>query len=285
MHATTVRSRKRVAWKQRSGKLLSYALLGAGALVMSVPFLWMLSTSLKAPDEVRTFPPQWIPGVLHWENYVTAWNAAPFDWYFLNSFFIALVTTLFELITTTMAAYAFAKMEFFGKRVLFVVLLSTMMIPGEVLLIPNYITMVKLHWIDTYWALTVPWIVSVFGIFLLRQFFMSLPDALWDAAQLDGCSRFRFLWRILVPLAKPGLVTVALFKFIGSWNAFLWVIIMTNSPQKRTIPVGLLNFSQDTGTFFELLTAASTMAVLPILILFFLTQKQFIQGIARSGIR
>jgi len=184
-----------------------------------------------------------------------------------------------------MAAYAFAKMEFFGKRVLFVVLLSTMMIPGEVLLIPNYITMVKLHWIDTYWALTVPWIVSVFGIFLLRQFFMSLPDALWDAAQLDGCSRFRFLWRILVPLAKPGLVTVALFKFIGSWNAFLWVIIMTNSPEKRTIPVGLLNFSQDTGTFFELLTAASTMAVLPILILFFLTQKQFIQGIARSGIR
>lgn len=266
-------------------KTLTYGVLILGAVAMSIPFLWMISTSLKAPDEVKTFPPVWIPKVFRWENYVNAWNAAPFNWYFFNSFFVAIVSTFLELITTAMAAYAFAKMEFFGKRTLFVLLLGTLMLPGEMLLIPNYITMVRLNWIDTYYALIVPWIVSVFGIFLLRQFFMSLPTELWDAAQIDGCSRFRFLWRIIIPLSKPGLLTVGLFKFIGSWNAFLWVIIMTNSPEMRTLPVGLRTFTQDAGTFFELLTAASTMAILPILILFFLMQKQFIEGIARSGIR
>lgn len=268
-----------------ASKGFTYLVLVAGVVAMSVPFLWMVSTSLKAPDEVRVFPPIWIPEVLHWENYVIAWTSAPFNWYLFNSFFIAIVSTILELITTAMAAYAFAKMEFFGKRVLFVLFLGTLMIPGEMLLIPNYITMVRLDWIDTYYALIVPWIVSVFGIFLLRQFFMSQPDELWDAAQIDNCSRFRFLWQILIPLSKPGLMTVALFKFIGSWNAFLWVIIMTNSPEKRTLPVGLRNFTQENGSLFELLTAASTIVILPILILFFFTQKQFIEGIARSGIR
>lgn len=282
--AVGVTTLKRVSF-QRFGQVLTYAILLAGVVAMSVPFLWMLSTSLKSPDEIRTFPPQWIPEVWRWDNYVKAWTSAPFGWYFFNSFFIAVVTTFLELITAAMAAFAFAKMTFFGKRVLFFALLGTLMIPGEMLLIPNYITMTKLGWIDTYYALIVPWIVSVFGIFLLRQFFMSLPDELWDAAQLDGCSRFRFLWRILIPLSRPGLLTVGLFKFIGSWNAFLWVIIMTNSPEMRTLPVGLRNFTQDAGSFFELLTAASTMAILPILIVFFLMQKQFIEGIARSGIR
>ncbi len=263
----------------------TYAVLLGGVVAMSVPFLWMISTSLKAPDQVKVFPPIWIPEVLHWENYVIAWTSAPFNWYLFNSFFIATVSTALELITTAMAAYAFAKMDFFGKKILFVLLLGTLMIPGEMLLIPNYITIVKLSWIDTYYALIVPWIVSVFGIFLLRQFFMSQPDELWDAAQLDNCSRFRFLWQILIPLSRPGLMTVALFKFIGSWNAFLWVIIMTNSPEKRTLPVGLRNFTQEAGSLFELLTAASTLVILPILILFFFTQKQFIEGIARSGIR
>lgn len=267
------------------GKGLTYALLLVMTVVMSVPFLWMLSTSLKAPDEVKSVTPKWIPETLHWENYVIAWNSAPFNWYFFNSFFIAIVTTILELITCAMAAYAFAKMEFFGKNFLFALLLGTLMIPGEMLLIPNYITMVRINWIDTYYALIVPWIVSVFGIFLLRQFFLSLPNELWDAAQMDGCSRFRFLWRILVPLSSPALLTVGLFKFIGSWNAFLWVIIMTNSPEMRTLPVGLRNFTQDAGSIYELLTAASAMTILPILILFFLMQKQFIEGIARSGIR
>ncbi|RLE37479.1 carbohydrate ABC transporter permease, partial [Candidatus Acetothermia bacterium] len=162
---------------------------------------------------------------------------------------------------------------------------GTMMIPGEMLLVPNFILMTRLHWIDTYYALIIPWITSVFGIFLLRQFFMTIPDDLWDAARIDGCGRLRFLWRIMVPLSRPGITSVALFKFIGSWNAFLWVLIMTNNPNMRTVPVGLSFFRSDVGTDYELLMSASFMAMLPILILFFVAQKQFIQGIARSGLK
>lgn len=270
------------AWALR---LTNYTLLTAGALIMLLPFLWMLSTSIKPPNEVLTMPPKWIPSVFYWQNYVEAWNAAPFDRYFFNSFFVAITVTIAEVITTILAAYAFAKMDFLGKNFLFIAFLGTMMIPGEMLLVPNYITLTRLKWIDTYYALIVPWIVSVFGIFLLRQFFLTIPDELWDAARIDGCSRFRFLWQVMVPLARPGIATVALFKFIGSWNAFLWVLIVTNSDRMRTIPVGLSVFRAEAGTYYGELMAASTMAITPILILFFFTQKQFIQGITRSGLK
>ncbi|MFQ5795687.1 MAG: carbohydrate ABC transporter permease [Candidatus Bipolaricaulia bacterium] len=266
-------------------RLTIYLLLILGSFIMILPFLWMVSTSLKPPTEIALMPPKWIPSVFRWENFSIAWNAAPFGRYFFNSFFVAITVTIAELITTIFAAYAFAKMDFFGKNVIFILFLGTLMIPGEMLLIPNYITLTRLKWIDTYYALIIPWIVSVFGIFLLRQFFLTTPNELWDAAQIDGCSRLRFLWRIMVPLARPALVTVALFKFIGSWNAFLWVLIVTNTPKMRTFPVGLATFSTEAGTLYEQLMAASTVAILPILLLFFIAQKQFIQGIARSGIR
>ena len=159
------------------------------------------------------------------------------------------------------------------------------MIPGEMLLIPNYVTLTRLGWLDSYQGLIIPWVASVFGIFLLRQFFRSIPDELWDAARIDGCSRLRYLWRVMVPLSKPAILTVALFGFLGSWNSFQWVLLMTNSERMRTIPVGLLTFSSEVGTAYNLLMAASVMAIIPILILFFFTQKQFIQGIARTGIK
>ncbi len=189
------------------------------------------------------------------------------------------------MITTVLAAYAFAKMRFFGKNVLFSILLGTLMIPGQMLLIPNYVTITRLGWFDRYEALIIPWLASVFGIFLLRQFFRSIPDELQDAARIDGCSRFRFLWQIVVPLSKPAIMTVALLKFLGSWNAFLWVLIMTNSDKMRTVPVGLTLFSSEVGTAYEQLMAASVLAIIPVLILFFFTQKQFIQGVARTGIK
>ena len=263
----------------------TYFLLLLGATVMVLPFLWMISTAVKPANEVLIMPPKWIPSHFEWSNFVKAWNAAPFGRYFLNSFFIAIATTVSEVVTTIFAAYAFAKMDFFGKKPLFLAFLGTMMIPGEMLLVPNFILMTRLHWIDTYYALIIPWITSVFGIFLLRQFFMTIPDDLWDAARIDGCGRLRFLWRIMVPLSRPGITSVALFKFIGSWNAFLWVLIMTNNPNMRTVPVGLSFFRSDVGTDYELLMSASFMAMLPILILFFVAQKQFIQGIARSGLK
>jgi len=262
-----------------------YLSLTAGAALMLLPFFWMLSTSLKTLAEALRMPPIWIPKAPHWENYVLAWNAAPFGRYFFNSFFIAITTTVGEVITTILAAYAFAKMEFFGKNFLFILLLGTLMIPGQMLLVPNYVTIKRLGWYNTYWALIIPWVVSVFGIFLLRQFFRTIPDELWDAARIDGCSRFRFIWRIVVPLSRPGIATVALFKFVGSWNAFLWVLIMTDKVELRTVPVGLRFFMSDVGTNYPLLMAAATMAIVPILILFFFTQRQFIQGVARTGLK
>jgi multiple sugar transport system permease protein len=252
---------------------------------MLLPFFWMVMTSLKAESEVLRMPPQWIPKDWQWINYVKAWNVAPFGRYFFNSFVIAIITTIGEVITAILAAYAFAKMRFFGKNLIFAVLLGTLMIPGEMLLIPNYVTITRLGWYNRYEALIIPWLASVFAIFLLRQFFRSIPDELQDAARIDGCSRIRFLWQIVVPLSKPAIMTVGLLKFLGSWNAFLWVLIMTSSESMRTVPVGLSLFSSEVGTAYEQLMAASVLAIIPVLILFLFTQKQFIQGVARTGIK
>jgi len=219
------------------------------------------------------------------QNYVTAWNAAPFGTYYFNTVFVAIVTTFAEIIFAAMAAFAFAKMEFFGKNLIFTLFLATMMVPGEVLLVPNYITLTALGWIDSYYALIVPWVVSVFAIFLLRQHFMTIPNELYDAAMIDGLTKWRFLWTVMVPLSKPAVITGALLKFVGSWNSFLWVLIVTKSPEIRTLPVGLQNFSSATGSDYHLLMAAATFSVIPVVILFLLTQKYFIAGIARSGLK
>jgi len=271
---------RRLTWKTSV-----YLFLTVGSLIMMLPFLWMLSTSFKDEVSALQMPPRWIPKPAHPENYIEAWNRAPFSRYFFNSFFIAVTTTIGEVVTTIFAAYAFAKMNFFGKKVLFTIFLGTLMIPGQMLLVPNYVTIKKIGWYNTYWALIIPWTVSVFGIFLLRQFFRTIPDELWDAARIDGCSRFRYIWQVVVPLSRPGIATVALFKFIGSWNAFLWVLIMTDKVELRTVPVGLRFFMSDVGTNYPLLMAASTMAIVPVLILFLFTQKQFIQGITRTGLK
>lgn len=271
-------------WRVVSLTLVSLGLL-VGAAIMLLPFLWMLSTSLKDLVEALRFPPQWIPNPAHWVNYPRAWSADPFDWYFANSFIVAITTTIGEVICASLAAYAFAKMNFFGKGVLFALLLGTLMIPGQMLLVPNFITIKRLGWYNTYQALIIPWIASVFSIFLLRQFFRTIPDELWDSARIDGCSRLRYLWQVVAPLSRPALATVALFNFVGSWNAFLWPLVMTDKPQMRTIPVGLRYFMSEMGTEYPLLMAAATMAIIPILLLFFLAQRHFVQGIARTGLK
>ncbi len=276
---------KQTLLRQHTYRVTLYLLLFTGCAIMLLPFFWMVMTSLKEESEVLRMPPQWIPKDWQWINYVKAWNVAPFGRYFFNSFVIAIMTTIGEVITAILAAYAFAKMRFFGKNVIFAVLLGTLMIPGEMLLIPNYVTITRLGWYNRYEALIIPWLASVFAIFLLRQFFRSIPDELQDAARIDGCSRIRFLWQIVVPLSKPAIMTVALLKFLGSWNAFLWVLIMTSSESMRTVPVGLSLFSSEVGTAYEQLMAASVLAIIPVLILFLFTQKQFIQGVARTGIK
>ncbi|MCO7125540.1 carbohydrate ABC transporter permease [Sporolactobacillus shoreicorticis] len=262
-----------------------YLLLIAGGILMLLPFVWMISTSLKAPNQVMTLPPIWLPHPIEWSNYLHAWHTAPFARYLFNSIFVAALSTLGVLLTTILAAYAFSQINFYGRDVVFSILLGTMMVPGEILLIPNFVTLVKLGWIDHYEALTVPWMASVFAIFLLRQFFLSIPKELSYAAKMDGCSDFKYLWLIMVPISKPALITIALLQVIGSWNSFLWPLIVTNSMTMRTMPVGLMAFSSEAGTEYNLLMVAATMVILPMIILFIILQKYIIEGVTRAGIK
>lgn len=265
--------------------LLVHLVLLASVAMILLPYYLMVVTSLKPLREIFTYPFTWIPSRLAWENYVDAWNHAPFARYFLNSIFISVSETLGVLITSALAGYAFARMRFVGREVLFLLFLGTLMVPGEVQLVPNYITITRLGWLNTYYALIVPWLASVFGIFFMRQFFATIPQELQDAATIDGASHLTFLSRVVVPLSKPAFITVALLTFLGSWNALLWPLIVTNTPEMRPIMVGLLTFSGEWGTQPRLLMAAATFSVAPVLLLFFILQRYFIAGIARAGLK
>ncbi len=269
-----------------SGKnLVVHAVLLASVIMVLLPYYLMVSTSFKPIAEIFSYPFRWLPSRLAWENYIDAWNDAPFGRYFVNSIFISVTETLGVLATSALAAYAFSRMRFWGRDLLFVIFLGTLMVPGEVQLVPNYITIVRLGWLNTYYALIIPWLASVFGIFFMRQFFATIPQELQDAATMDGASHWTFLWRIVVPLSKPAFITVGLLSFLGSWNALTWPLIVTNTPEMRPIMVGLLSFSNEWGTQPRLLMAAATFSVAPILVLFFILQRYFIQGIARAGIK
>ncbi len=227
------------------------------------------------------------PGLLGYVlgNYRDALRAAPFGRYFLNSLATAVAQTVLGLVVVSMAAFAFARIPFWGREVVFALILASLMIPGELLLVPNYVTVYRLHWTDTYAGLIVPWIASVFGMFLLRQFFLSLPAELFEAAVLDGATYGQQLTRVALPLAVPGLTTFGLFGFLGAWNSLLWPLIVTNRPEMRTLQVGLQSFIGEAGTEYGQLMAASVLVVLPIIVGFFLAQRQFIAGIARSGLK
>jgi len=267
------------------GNLLVHLVLLGSVVVVLLPYYLMVVTSVKPLQEIFTDPFKWIPSRLAWENYVDAWNHAPFGRYFLNSTFISVTETVGVLLTSVLAGYAFSRMRFYGREVLFMLFLGTLMVPSEVQLVPNYITITRLGWLDTYTAMIVPFLASVFGIFLMRQFFATIPQELQDAATMDGASHLTFLWRVVVPLSKPALITVGLLSFLGSWNALTWPLIVTNTPEMRPIMVGLLSFSSEWGTQPRLLMAAATFSVIPILVLFFVLQRYFIQGIARAGIK
>lgn len=262
-----------------------YILLALGAITMLIPFIWMLSTSIKSAGETMQMPPVWIPDDPQFSNYTEAWNAAPFARYFLNSVIVTVLSTAGELITTILAAFAFAKMEFYGKNIIFTLLIATMMVPGELLIIPNFVTLSRLDLINTYAALIVPWLASIFSVFALRQTFQSVPNELYYAAKVDGSSDFRFLWSVMVPLAKSSIVAIAILKIIGSWNSFMWPLIVTNDTELRTLPVGLQAFTTEAGTRFELLMAASTIVIIPMVIIYIILQKQIIAGISKSGLK
>lgn len=241
-----------------------------GGVIMLMPFLWMLSTSLEQG------------GI---QNYVEAWNRVPFSRYFLNTLLVTVLTLIGVLITSSLAAYSFATMEYPGRDKLFLLFLSTMMVPQPVYLAPSYVLLSKLGWVDTYFALIVPWITNVFSIFLLRQHFKTLPKSLYEAARLDGCSQFGYLWRVALPLSKSVIATIMLFNVIGSWNSFMWPLVVTHSEKLRVLQVGLSYFNQEQSSNYQLLMAASTFSILPLLILFLFAQKHLVASYSRSGLK
>lgn len=205
--------------------------------------------------------------------------------YFLVSVGTSVVATTGTLITGALAAFAFARLRFRGKDALFYLVLATMMVPGQVLLIPNFLMLSNLGLLDSYLALILPWLASVFTIFMMRQFFLTIPEDLWDAARIDGASRFRYLWQIVLPLSKPVLITAGIFDFLENWNSLLWPLIVTSSPEKRTLMVGLQTLLDDAGSEYHILMAASCFAIFPVVLLFFFLQRFFIEGIARTGLK
>ncbi len=271
------------------GKLLIYAFLILGVVISITPFVWMIMTSLMSLGEAQGI--RWIPSEIHFENYVEAWNEATFSEYFTNSVIITLITLSGELTFSVLAAYAFARIKFPGRDAIFGLLLSTIMIPFMVTIIPNFLTVTWLgrigpiKWINNWPALAVPYMGSVFSIFLLRQFFTQIPDELYDAARIDGAGHLRFLWTVVLPLSKAPIMVIVVLSFIGSWNSLAWPMLVTNSPEWRPIALGLAQFVEEAGQRLNLMMAGATITIIPILVIYFITQKQFTESIARSGLK
>ncbi len=281
--------RKRVARKHLlNGAQNGIWLLVVLALAFAVmlPFIWMIVTSLKSPTEVFAYPPTWIPKEFQWSNYVEMWNKAPFGRYFMNSAIVAICVTIGQLTSCVLAAFAFARMDFKGKNTMFMIFLSTTMISSQVTLVPTYLVMRTLDWIDSYQALIVPFLANAFGVFMLRQSFRTIPKELEEAAKLDGCSRFRFLWQILIPLSKPILASQALFAFMGNWNSYQWPLIITNQDSMRTLQIGLRYFVSGEGsTQWGIYMAAALVVTLPVIVIYFLVQKTFVESMASTGLK
>ena len=271
--------------RRTGGVELSHVLLYTLAFATVAPFLWMVLTSFKDLSEIFSYPPTWWPERFTTENYTSAFQAAPFGRFYANSLFVAVVVTLGQLVTCSLAAYAFARMEFRGRDALFYVFLGTMMVPAHVTMIPSFMV---LHWlglVDTYGALILPGLASAFGTFLLRQFFLTLPRELEEAAFLDGYGRWHVLWKIVLPLSRPALATLAVFTFMGVFNDFLWALVVVNTQDLYTVQLGLAVFRDRYSTEWGSLMAGSVVATLPVLLLFLVAQKHFIQGIALSGLK
>ncbi|MBS4207539.1 carbohydrate ABC transporter permease [Bacillus sp. FJAT-50079] len=261
-----------------------YGVLTTISLVMIVPFLWMINTSFK--DSTKIFSFQFIPSPFRWENYIDVLTSTPFHLFYFNSLYIAALVTVGTIFLGSLAGYAFARLKFRGSSIMFLCLLSTMMIPVEVITIPLFLFMRDLGLINTHVPLiAIPILgpAGVFGVFVMRQFFLVVPKELEEAAKLDGCSYIRIYWNIMLPLAKPAIATLTIFTFLTSWNEFYEPLIYINSKELMTLPVALALFTDEVGTRWELLMSASVMATVPLLIVFFFAQKQFIEGIAMTG--
>ena len=266
-----------------------YAALSLFSFLILIPFLWMLTTSLKSPGKIFLFPPQWIPSPVVWSNYAQVFERQPlFLLQYFNSVYVAAVVAAGTCIVSSIAGYAFARIEFPFRNALFILLLTGMMIPGEVTVIPLFIWLSKLGLANSHFSLTVPQIMGVegiFGVFLFRQFFITIPQEIVEAADVDGCSPWRTFWRIMVPMAMPCFATLSIFAFLNSWEDFLSPLIYLSSERLYTLPVAMKLFTDMAGTEWHLLMAASVMATVPLLVVFFLAQRKFIEGVALTGLK
>ncbi|HRW46973.1 MAG: carbohydrate ABC transporter permease [Caldilinea sp.] len=285
---TPARSEPRMTRRQRTllQKTAIHLVLLAGVVLMFIPLVWTISTSLKSPGEVYLFPPTWIPNEIMWSNYYRAVTAIPFFLYLWNTVLITAISIVGKVISITLVAFAFARLRWWGRDVMFIVMLATMMLPPHITLIPQFIMFKWLGWIDTFLPLIVP---TFFGgpylTFLVRQYLLAIPRELDDAARIDGCSDFGLYWRIIMPLAKPAILIVVIFVFNGTWNEFLLPLIYLHNPDLFTLALGLRMFQGEASTSWNLLMAASLLSMLPVIILFFVTQRHFIQGIVFTGVK
>ncbi len=272
----------------KPSRLVLHAIVAIGALFMMLPFFWMLSAAVKEREDIFVLPPVWIPQEILLQNFVEVWARTPMAQAYVNSLKIAGLVTIATLLTSSLAAYAFAKIEFPGKRISFATLMATIMIPSQATLIPVYILMSRIGWIDTHWPLIVPpALTNAFGVFLLRQFFMGVPDDLIDAARIDGANPLQIYRRVAMPIVRPALMTLAIFTFLGNWNAFLTPLIYINSKELWTVPLLISNFQDAYGveTEWGLLMAASSLALVPVLIVYIFSQRYFIEGAALTGLK
>lgn len=271
---------------RRIERVLGYATLIAVALIMVLPLYWMLATALKGPDQTFSIPPEWVPNPVAWDNFGRVFEEVPFDRFILNTAFLVVMNIIGQLFAVTLVAYGFARLRFPGRSVLFLLMLSTLMIPYHVTLVPRFILFAKLGWVNTYLPLIVPAFTgSSFLIFMVRQYMMSIPFDLDEAAYIDGATRFDVFWRIILPLSRPALVLVVVFTFVGTWNDFLQPLIYLNDPQLFTVSLGLSFFQGTRETNWNLLMAGSLLATLPPLLLFFVAQRQLIGGISVEGLK
>ncbi|MCK1992954.1 carbohydrate ABC transporter permease [Peribacillus muralis] len=264
-------------------KIMQISLLVMGAIVVILPFWWMLLSSFKSSGELLQNPPTWIPESFSLTNYRNVMEAMPYWKYLSNSVFVGIVNTFMGVLTSALVGYVLAKYKFWGKKFVFFVILATMIIPYQVLMIPLYTIMMDFGWVDSYLVLTIPYFFNIFGIFLMRQFMMDVPDELIEAAKLDGCSHFRIFFNIVLPVVKPAIATISILLFMESWDSFLWPLITINSQEYMTLPIGLNSFLNEHFGRFDLLVTASVMTVLPMVIVFLIAQKSFIEGISLTG--
>ncbi|MCQ6267927.1 carbohydrate ABC transporter permease [Fictibacillus sp. WQ 8-8] len=284
IHKAKNHDKKKLKASKIIGQLIVYSLLILGAIVMLIPFFWMVSASLKESWQVFSFPPKWLPDPIRWDNYVTTFQSLPFGKWLGNTVIITVSTIIGTLLSCTVVAYGFARFRAKGKNVLFLVMLATMMLPTAVTMIPVFYLFKSLGWINTFLPLIVPaFFGNAFFIFLLRQFYMSIPTELEDAAKIDGLGTLGILWKIIVPLTMPALITVAIFQFNGAWNDFMGPLLYLSKPDLYTLALGINFFKSQNDVQWNYLMAASVVTMLPSLILFFVGQKYFIEGISLSG--